>query len=143
VNDAPVAPRPTLLPGGLDRGSGTVLALALGLVVLTAAVLLATLGQAATMASRAAAAADLAALAAADAARGITDGEPCAVAAEIARRNEAKVVSCSEGAGHTVQVRTQLDVGTAFGAATGLARAGPPPVVPQAGTAPPLGAPPP
>ena len=137
MNDAPAAPRAPLLSSGLDRGSRTILALALGLVVLMAAVLLATLGQAMTMASRAAAAADLAALAAADAARGITDGEPCAVAAEIARRNAAIVVSCAEGTGHTVQVRTQLDVGTAFGAATGLARAGPPPVVPPSRAGPP------
>ncbi|MDQ0819705.1 secretion/DNA translocation related TadE-like protein [Arthrobacter sp. V4I6] len=111
-----------------DRGSGTVLALALGLVLLIAAVLIALLAQAAMMASRAAAAADLAALAAADAARGITDGEPCAIAREVARRHQSRVLSCSEGAGETVQVRTQLDAGTMFGAsATGLARAGPPP----------------
>lgn len=110
-----------------DRGSGTVLALALGLVLLMAAVLIALLAQAAAMASRAAAAADLAALAAADAARGITAGGPCAVAGEVARRHQARLLSCSEGSGDTVQVRTQLDAGTVFGAATGLARAGPPP----------------
>lgn len=110
-----------------ERGSGTVLALGLGLVLLMAAVLIALLAQAAAMASRAAAAADLAALAAADAARGITDGEPCAVAGEVARRHQARLLSCAEGAGETVQVRTQLDAGTMFGAATGLARAGPPP----------------
>ncbi len=79
------------------------------------------------MASRAAAAADLAALAAADAARGITAGQPCAIAAEVARRNNARVLSCTEGSGETVQVRTELNVGTVLGAATGLARAGPPP----------------
>jgi secretion/DNA translocation related TadE-like protein len=114
-------------PHPLDRGSGTVLALALGLVILIGAVFIAMLGQAATLASRAAAAADLAALAAADAARGITAGEPCAVAADVARRHEARILNCAEGAGNTVQVRTELNVGTAFGAATGLARAGPPP----------------
>ena len=110
-----------------DRGSGTVLALALGLVLMMATVLIALLAQGAAMASRAAAAADLAALAAADAARGITDGEPCAVAGEVARRHQARLLSCVEGAGGTVQVRTQLDAGTMFGAATGLSRAGPPP----------------
>ena len=113
-----------------DHGSGTVLALALGMVVLMGAVVIAMLGQAATMSSRAAAAADLAALAAADAARGITSGDPCAVAGEIARRHEAKVLSCAEGPGNTVQVRTQLAAGTVFGSATGLARAGPPPKSP-------------
>ncbi|MDP9982489.1 secretion/DNA translocation related TadE-like protein [Pseudarthrobacter oxydans] len=110
-----------------ERGAGTVLALGLALLVVLAAVLLAMLAQSAAMASRAAAAADLAALAAADAARGIAPGEPCAVAVEVAHRNGARVLSCAAGAGFTVQVRTELDVRTPVGAATGLARAGPPP----------------
>ncbi|MCB5292019.1 Rv3654c family TadE-like protein [Arthrobacter sp. SO3] len=110
-----------------ERGAGTVLALGLGLLVVLAAVVIALLAQSAAMATRAAAAADLAALAAADAARGIIPGEPCAVAADVARRNNARVLSCSEGAGSTVQVRTELEVRTPVGAATGLARAGPPP----------------
>ena len=59
-----------------------------------AAVLIVLLAQSAAMAFRAAAAADLAALAAADAARGITPGEPCAVAADVARRNGARILSC-------------------------------------------------
>ena len=121
----PAKPAPLRHP---DRGSGTVLALALGLVLLMAAVLIALLAQAAALASRAGAAADLAALAAADAARGITDGEPCSVAGEVARRHQARILSCSLGPGETVQVRTQLDAGTMFGVATGLARAGPPPL---------------
>ncbi len=82
-----------------ERGAGTVLALGLGMLVVLAAVLIMLLAQSAAMAFRAAAAADLAALAAADAARGITPGEPCAVAADVARRNGARVLSCSEGAG--------------------------------------------
>lgn len=128
-------PRPTVHarptpPSHADDGSGTVLALGLGLVLLMAAVLIALLAQAATMAFRAATAADLAALAAADAARGITDGEPCAVAVEVAGRHSARILSCSEGEGQTVQVRTQLHTGTIFGSATGLARAGPPPAEP-------------
>ena len=110
-----------------ERGAGTVLALGLGLLVVLAAVLIALLAQSAAMASRAAAAADLAALAAADAARGIAPGEPCAVAADVAHRNGARVLSCEVGAGSTVQVRTELAVRTPLGAATGLARAGPPP----------------
>ncbi|MET3921946.1 Rv3654c family TadE-like protein [Arthrobacter sp. UYEF20] len=120
----PAAPVPVHQP---ERGSGTVLALGLGLVLITATVLILFLAQSAVMASRAAAAADLAALAAADAVRGLTAGEPCAVASEVARRNNARVLSCSEGTGETVQVRTELNAGTVFGAATGLARAGPPP----------------
>ena len=110
-----------------ERGSGTVLALGLGLVVIMAASLLLLLAQSAVAASRAAAAADLAALAAADAARGITSGEPCAVAREVAVKNNAAVVACAEGPGTTVQVRTELSAGPFLGPATGLARAGPPP----------------
>lgn len=110
-----------------ERGAGTVLALGLGMLVLAAAVLIMLLAQSAAMAFRAAAAADLAALAAADAARGITPGEPCAVAADVARRNGARVLSCLEGPGSTVQVRTELDTHPPWGGATGLARAGPPP----------------
>ncbi|MEC5179764.1 Rv3654c family TadE-like protein [Arthrobacter sp. CG_A4] len=118
---------PGITRGQLQRGSGTVLALVLGLVVIMASALIVLLGQSAAMASRAAAAADLAALAAADAARGITPGEPCAVAGEVAGRNNAALLSCFEGAGGTVQVRTELQVRTFLGAATGQARAGPPP----------------
>ena len=110
-----------------ERGSGTVLALGLGLVVIMAVAVLLLLAQSAVAASRAAAAADLAALAAADAARGITSGEPCAVAREVALKNNAAMVACSEGPGATVQVRTELGAGPFLGAATGLARAGPPP----------------
>lgn len=110
-----------------ERGAGTVLALGLGMLVVLSAVLILLLAQSGAMAFRAAAAADLAALAAADAARGITPGEPCAVAADVARRNGARVLSCSEGTGSTVQVRTELEVRTPVGGATGLARAGPPP----------------
>lgn len=110
-----------------ERGSGTVLAAGLALVVMMAMALLLLLAQAAVMASRAAAAADLAALAGADALRGITDGEPCAVAAEVAARHAASVLSCSEGEGHTLEVHTELTERTILGAATGHARAGPPP----------------
>lgn len=103
------------------------MALGLGLVVITAVALLLLLAQSAVAASRAAAAADLAALAGADAARGITSGEPCAVAREVALKNHAVMVACSEGPDATVQVRTELGAGPFLGQATGLARAGPPP----------------
>lgn len=118
----------TVLPQrSSERGSGTVLAMALGLLVILATALIVLLSQSAVMASRAAAAADLAALAAADAARGLTAGEPCRVAEEVARRNGARLLSCWEGAGGTVLVRTELSTGTALGAATADARTGPPP----------------
>lgn len=112
---------------GRERGSGTVLAAGLALVVMTAMALMLLLAQSAVLASRAASAADLAALAAADALRGITTGGPCSVAADVAARHAARVLSCSEGAGQTVEVRTELVDRSLLGAATGHARAGPPP----------------
>ncbi|HEU4666133.1 MAG TPA: Rv3654c family TadE-like protein [Arthrobacter sp.] len=110
-----------------ERGSGTVLAAGLALVVMMAMALMLLLAQSAVLASRAASAADLAALAAADALRGVTDGEPCTVAAQVAARHGATVLGCSEGAGQTVEVRTELAERTVFGTATGRSRAGPPP----------------
>ena len=123
----PLDQGPTAARAHRERGAGTVLALGLGLLVVLGTVLVMLLAQSAAMASRAAAAADLAALGGADAARGLVPGEPCVVAADIARRNGAKVLSCSQGTGGTVQVRTELEVHTPMGGATGLARAGPPP----------------
>jgi secretion/DNA translocation related TadE-like protein len=110
-----------------ERGSGTVLAAGLGMLLMLATVLMLLLAQSAVMASRAAAAADLAALAAADAVRGITAGEPCSVAADVAGRHDARVLSCTEGAGETVEIRTELLTRTMLGPATGHALAGPPP----------------
>jgi secretion/DNA translocation related TadE-like protein len=110
-----------------ERGSGTVLAAGLGMVVMVALALMLLLAQSAVMASRAAAAADLAALAAADALRGISPGVPCSVAADVAGRQGAKLISCTEGGGETVEVRTELLNRSMLGAATGHARAGPPP----------------
>jgi secretion/DNA translocation related TadE-like protein len=110
-----------------ERGSGTVLAAGLALVVIMAMTLMLLLAQSAVMASRAAAAADLAALAGADALRGLTPGVPCAIAAEVAARHHALLTSCAEGAGQTVEVRTMLNGRTLLGAASGHARGGPPP----------------
>ena len=112
---------------GRERGSGTVLAAGLALVVITAMAVMLLLAQSAVLASRAAAAADLAALAAADALRGVTSGEPCTVAADVAARHAATVLSCTEGDGQTVEVRTELGERSPLGKATGRARAGPPP----------------
>lgn len=114
-------------PDGSERGSGTVLAAGLALVVMLAMGIMLLLAQSAVLASRAAAAADLAALAAADTLRGLTMGDPCIVAAEVAARHGATVASCSEGSGQTVEVRTELGGNPLLGAATGHARAGPPP----------------
>lgn len=109
-----------------EGGAGTVLALALGAVVMLLLLGLLLLAQAGVMASRAASAADLAALAAADAARGLTSGEPCAVAASVAGKHDAKITSCSV-AGGVVEVGTELAHPFQWGVATGRARAGPPP----------------
>ncbi len=103
------------------------MAAGLGMAVMVAMALMLLLAQSAVMASRAASAADLAALAAADAARGITAGEPCAVAADVAERQDARILSCAESGGETVDIRTELLARTTFGAARGHARAGPPP----------------
>lgn len=110
-----------------ERGSGTVLAAGLALVVMTAMALMLLLAQSAVMAGRAATAADLAALAAADALRGLTAGDPCAVASDVAGRHAARVTRCTAGPGQTIEISTELMASTALGTATGRAKAGPPP----------------
>jgi len=110
-----------------ERGSGTILAAGLGLLVIGLLTAVLLLAQAGVHAQRAAAAADLAALAAADAARGLKPGDPCTVAAETALQNNASLTSCLLVGGGIVEVRTRLMQGTFFGSATGRSRAGPPP----------------
>lgn len=114
-----------------DRGSGTVHALTLTMVlgVLLLAVLL--LAQAGIATHRAGKAADLAALAAADTARGLVAGDPCATAADVARRNGAELELCElvEPERVVVDVRTTVALDgplARFGAARGVSRAGPP-----------------
>jgi secretion/DNA translocation related TadE-like protein len=113
--------------GRSERGSGTVLAAALGMVLILVTSFMLLLAQSAVLASQSAAAADLAALAGADALRGVSAGDPCAVAAAVAARHEARLISCSEGSDQSVEVRTQSIARTVLGSATGRARAGPPP----------------
>lgn len=111
-----------------ERGAGTVVAagLAMALLLLLGGVL--GLGQAAAAASRAATAADLAALGAADAARGLADGDPCQVAADLAARHEAALTSCQVLGPWADTVQVEVSVRTPLPwAAHGLARAGPPP----------------
>ncbi|MFK4299410.1 secretion/DNA translocation related TadE-like protein [Arthrobacter sp. GAS37] len=110
-----------------EHGSGTVLAVVLGFVVMICMAAALTLAQAMAMAHRAASAADLAALAGADAARGLTTGDPCVVASETAARHGASLSACTAGEGGIVEIRTELDRGAVFGTATGRSRAGPPP----------------
>ena len=113
--------------GRSERGSGTVLAAGLGMVLILVTSFVLLLAQSAVLASQSAAAAALAALAAADALRGVSAGEPCAVAAAVAARHDARLISCREGGDQSVQVRTQSTARSVLGPATGCARAGPPP----------------
>ena len=78
-----------------EEGSGTVLALTIIAALLVATVVIAGLIGAVSANRRASAAADLSALAAADAYRGLTEGDPCAVAADLADRHGAHLESCT------------------------------------------------
>lgn len=88
---------------------------------------------------RAATAADLAALAGADAARGLSSGQPCTIAAAVAGRNGASLAGCalpSELSG-TVDVRVTIPIEGPFaflGSAESLSRAGPPAVLVDKGS---------
>lgn len=113
--------------GTRERGSGTILAVTLVMVVGALLVALMLLAQAGVMASRTAAAADLAALAGADAARGLTPGDPCGVAAEVAAHHGVRLASCEVMRGEVVEVSTELSGHYLYGTATGRSRAGPPP----------------
>lgn len=109
-----------------ESGAGTMLAAGLALAVLLLMALVLGLGQAAAAAARAATAADLAALAAADAFRGLSQGMPCQLAAEVSERNGATLQECMLAGDRSVQVR--VSVGTSLPwPAHGSARAGPPP----------------
>lgn len=78
-----------------EAGSGTVLALTIIAALLVVTVVIAGLIGVVSANRRASAAADLSALAAADAYRGLTEGDPCAVAADLAERHGAHLESCT------------------------------------------------
>lgn len=78
-----------------EEGSGTVLALAIIAALLVLTVVIVGLIGVVSANRRASAAADLSALAAADAYRGLTEGDPCTVAAELAERHGAHLESCT------------------------------------------------
>ena len=116
---------------GRDRGSGSVHALTLALVLGTLLLAVLMLAQAGVAAHRAGKAADLAALAAADTARGLVAGDPCGTAARIARDNGAELVLCRLVEPERVMVDVHAAVGLGgplapLGPATGVSRAGPP-----------------
>ncbi len=107
-----------------EDGASTAMMLTVfaALMLLLAAAL--TLIQVQVAASRAAAAADLAALAAADAARGLMLGEPCAMAAQTVDVHGAEMTDCQitdPGVAH-IQVQLEVPVGLT---ATAESRAGP------------------
>ncbi|MCH8561518.1 flp pilus-assembly TadE/G-like family protein [Nesterenkonia sp. LB17] len=123
-----------------ERGSGTVLALGLIMVLLILLAAAQTLSMVAASSAQAARGADLAALAGADAARGLSTGSPCTVAEAVAARNAVELTSCTV----TGEYRTEVLVSTvvpilperlldAGGVdlsgllSRGAARAGPPP----------------
>jgi len=112
-----------------ERGSGTVLAVGLALVLLFLLAGIVLLVQAQVAGSRAATAADLAALAGADAARGLASGDPCQVAAGVVARHGATLAACAveDVLGTIVEVRTTIAIPGMSWQAHGRARAGPPP----------------
>lgn len=112
-----------------EAGAGTALTAGIAMAALLLLSVVVLFAQASVAASRAATAADLSALAAADAARGLRDGSPCLVAAEVARHHDAQLTACSirGESGHIVQVHTEVRSVPALPPAAGRARAGPPP----------------
>lgn len=100
-----------------EEGSGTVLALTIIAVLLVMTVVIAGLIGVVSANRRASAAADLSALAAADAYRGLTEGDPCAVAADLAERHGAHLESCTfPDRPETVEVTVAVPVAGPMGA---------------------------
>ncbi|MGJ9426737.1 Rv3654c family TadE-like protein [Nesterenkonia halotolerans] len=125
-----------------QRGSGTVLALGLIMVLLILLGAIQALSLVAASSAQAARGADLSALAGADAARGLTMGDPCAVARALAARNQVELTSCAVTGADGTEVLVQsavpilperfLNIETSGLGDLGLisrstARAGPPP----------------
>ena len=106
-----------------ERGSGTVLLLALVAVALVAAALLGLLASAQLARGRAQTAADLGALAGAAGMLAGRSGDPCAAVGEVVRRNGARLAACTDEGAGVVTVR--VVVARAGGSATASARAGP------------------
>lgn len=92
MHPAPKTPSENQRP---EEGSGTVLALTIIAALLVVTVVIAGLIGVVSANRRASAAADLSALAAADAYRGLTEEDPCAVAADLAERHGARLESCT------------------------------------------------
>lgn len=115
VNKSPVLARPA--EEHPEEGSGTVLALTIIAALLVVTVVIAGLIGVVSANRRASAAADLSALAAADAYRGLTEGDPCAVAADLAERHGAHLESCTfPDRPETVEVTVAVPVAGPMGA---------------------------
>lgn len=100
-----------------EEGSGTVLALTIIAALLVLTVVVAGLIGVVSANRKASAAADLSALAAADAYRGLTEGDPCAVAADLAERHGARLESCTfPDRPETVEVTVAVPVAGPMGA---------------------------
>jgi secretion/DNA translocation related TadE-like protein len=106
-----------------DRGSGSVLALAILLAFMAFAVAVTALGAGLVVRQRVIAAADGAALAAADTLLGVLPGVPCDAARRVAEANGALLVDC-ELDGLTATVETSARV--AGVEVRARSRAGPP-----------------
>lgn len=110
------APKATSKNQRPEEGSGTVLALTIIAALLVLTVVIAGLIGVVSANRRASAAADLSALAAADAYRGLTEGDPCAVAADLAERHGAHLESCTfPNRPETVEVTVAVPVAGPMG----------------------------
>lgn len=127
VRHQPRIPAGTSSPRRDERGSGTVYALGIITVLLTAAVGIAGLVQVQTATGRARAAADLSAVSGATVLSSvIASGDPCAMAGRVAAANGASVSACSvAGEDVTVSVVVPTTVLGLPRQATAEARAGP------------------
>ncbi len=116
---------------GSERGSGTVLALAIVLVVATLLVVMVLYGAVVLATHRARTAADLAALTASTRLLdGASDAGACAEAERVARANGGRILVCRAGAGApgTVETAVSVELPAALrrlGPAYAVARAGP------------------
>jgi len=107
-----------------ERGSGSVLAVAIGAAVAAVTALALPLYMGLALKQSVSAAADAAALAAADTVIGIVAGYPCETAARVAAANGSGLAACQVDGFIVTVSATRLIVGVAV---TSTATAGPPP----------------
>ncbi|GAA5228058.1 Rv3654c family TadE-like protein [Paeniglutamicibacter antarcticus] len=129
-----MSPAPGSGAAHTQRGSGTVLMLAVVCVAALGLLVVLMFTAVAQAGAKAGTAADLAALAAADAARLLFPGDPCVVAAATSVANDATLAGCSRQGpgGEIVMVRVEVPVAPVgwlptLARAHSVAKAGPPP----------------